>query len=39
VEAQMPTDEKAARATFVIRTDGLPAETDAQVQKIFDQLR
>lgn len=39
VAAQMPTEEKAARANFVIRTDGRHAETDAQVQKIFDQLR
>lgn len=37
--AQMPAEEKAARADFVIRTDGSPAETDAQVEKIWGDLR
>jgi len=33
--AQMPAEEKAARADFVIRTDGTFAETDAQVDGIW----
>ena len=39
VAAQMPTEEKTAKASFVIRTDGALAETDAQVSSILDQLR
>ena len=39
IAAQMPTEEKAAKADFVIRTDGTLAETDAQVHAILDQLR
>ena len=35
LSAQMPADEKAARADFVIRTDGTFDETDAQVEKIW----
>jgi dephospho-CoA kinase len=37
--AQMPADEKAARADFVIRTDGAFPETDAQVDAIWSQLK
>ena len=37
--AQMPTAEKAARADYVIQTDGAKAETDAQVRDILDKLR
>jgi dephospho-CoA kinase len=37
--AQKPTAEKAAQADYLIRTDGTTAETDAQVQQIFDTLR
>jgi dephospho-CoA kinase len=36
--AQMPTEEKAARADFVIRTDGPPEETDRQVEAVYDAL-
>ena len=36
--AQMPAEEKAAKASFVIRTDGAPAETDAQVDQILKLL-
>jgi dephospho-CoA kinase len=36
--AQWPTDEKAARADFVVNTDGTYEETDRQVRRIFDQL-
>jgi dephospho-CoA kinase len=38
VAAQMPAEEKAARADYVIRTDGSFAETDAQVEKIWAEL-
>jgi dephospho-CoA kinase len=37
--AQMPADEKAARADFVIRTDGTFDDTDAQVRRILVALR
>jgi dephospho-CoA kinase len=37
--AQWPTDEKARRADFVIRTDGTFAETDRQVEEILANLR
>jgi dephospho-CoA kinase len=33
--AQMPAEEKAARADFLISTDGTPAETDAQVERLW----
>ena len=33
--AQMPADEKAARADYVIRTDGTFAETDRQVDEVL----
>jgi dephospho-CoA kinase len=36
--AQMPADEKAARADFVVRTDGSFQETDAQVRSIWSEL-
>jgi dephospho-CoA kinase len=36
--AQMPAEEKAARADFVIKTDGSFQETDAQVRSIWSQL-
>jgi len=39
IAAQTPTTEKAARADFVIHTDGAKAETDAQVRQILEQLR
>ena len=33
--AQMPAEEKAARADFLIRTDGTTGDTDAQVERIW----
>ena len=38
VAAQMPAEEKAAKANFVIRTDGTPADTDAQIAKVLTLL-
>jgi len=37
--AQWPTDEKAARADFIVRTDGSFEETDKQVDRIYRALR
>jgi dephospho-CoA kinase len=37
--AQMSAAEKASRADFVIRTDGAFAETDRQVEQVFEKLR
>jgi dephospho-CoA kinase len=37
--AQWPIAEKAARADYVIRTDGSFDETEAQVRDVFEQLR
>jgi dephospho-CoA kinase len=37
--AQWPTDRKASRADFVIRTDGTFAETDDQIERIVRALR
>ena len=39
VAAQMPAEKKAARADFVIRTDGTSEETDAQVEEIWRNLK
>jgi dephospho-CoA kinase len=36
--AQLPAEEKAARADFVIRTDGTFTKTDAQVDAIWSEL-
>jgi dephospho-CoA kinase len=36
--AQLPADEKARRADYVIKTDGTFAETDRQVAQIYDRL-
>ena len=36
--AQMPAEEKASRATFVIRTGGTFAETDRQVETVLRNL-
>jgi dephospho-CoA kinase len=38
LDAQMAAAEKAARADFVIRTDGRFEETNAQVERIWRQL-
>ena len=37
--AQMPADQKAARADYVIRTDGTFGETDAQVERVVRGLQ
>jgi len=37
--AQWPIDEKAARADFVIRTDGTFAETDRQIDEVLQALK
>lgn len=37
--AQWPIGDKQARADYVILTDGTPAETDAQVDRLVQQLR
>jgi dephospho-CoA kinase len=39
VAAQWPTSEKAARADFVIHTDGTMADTEKQVDEVLAQLR
>ena len=38
IAAQWPTEEKARRATFVIRTDGPVEQTDRQVDEILADL-
>jgi len=38
LNAQLPTADKAARADFVIRTDGTFAETDRQVDDVYRAL-
>jgi dephospho-CoA kinase len=38
VAAQLPTDDKATRADFVIRTDGSFEETDRQVEQVLRTL-
>ena len=37
--AQFPIEEKVRRAHYVIRTDGNFAETDAEIQRVFELLR
>lgn len=39
IAAQMSAQEKAARADFVIRTDGTVQETDAEVERVWRSLR
>jgi dephospho-CoA kinase len=36
--AQLPAEEKARRADYVIRTDGTYEDTNKQVRMVFDQL-
>ena len=36
--AQWPTDEKAARADFIIRTDGSFEDTDRQIDQVLRTL-
>lgn len=38
IATQWPTEEKARRATFVIRTDGTIEETDRQVERVLERL-
>ena len=38
LDAQMPTAEKAARADFVIKTDGSFEETDKQIDEVYRTL-
>ncbi len=38
LSAQMPSEEKARRADFVIHTTGSLAETEAQVQRVWEEL-
>ena len=38
IAAQWPTDEKTARADFVIRTDGTFEKTDRQVDEVLSRL-
>jgi dephospho-CoA kinase len=38
LDAQWPIDEKAARADYVVRTDGTFAETDDEIKRVFDAL-
>ena len=38
VAAQLPIDDKVKRADYVIRTDGTPAETNAQVRDVYERL-
>jgi dephospho-CoA kinase len=38
LNAQWPIEEKVARASYVIRTDGTLADTDAQVRTIYQLL-
>src|SRR5688572_15605119 len=38
IAAQLPLDEKVRRADYVIRTDGLLANTNAQVHEIYKRL-
>jgi dephospho-CoA kinase len=39
VNAQIPAEEKASRADFVVRTDGTFPDTDSQVEAIWRELR
>lgn len=38
ISAQLPIEEKARRADYVIRTDGMVAETNAQVHAVYQRL-
>jgi dephospho-CoA kinase len=37
--AQLPTEEKSARADFVVNTDGSFEETDRQVAVLLDAIK
>jgi dephospho-CoA kinase len=38
IAAQIPVDQKAARADFVIWTGGTTAETDAQIARVMEEI-
>ena len=38
IDAQWPIDEKVQRADYVIRTDGGFAETDDEIQRVYERL-
>jgi len=38
ISAQLPIEEKVRRADYVIRTDGMVAETNAQVHAVYQRL-
>ena len=38
IRAQMPIDEKARRARYVISTEGTIAETDRQVAEVWSEI-
>ena len=38
IAAQLPIDDKARRADYVVTTDGSYADSDAQVRDVYDQL-
>src|SRR5262249_14489356 len=38
LDAQMPAEEKGARADFIIRTDGTLVDTDAQMERLWRAL-
>ena len=38
ISAQLPIEEKVRRADYVIRTDGMGAETNAQVHAVYQRL-
>jgi dephospho-CoA kinase len=38
LDAQWPIEEKAARANYVITTDGTVADTDSQVKTVYEML-
>jgi dephospho-CoA kinase len=39
IASQLPIDEKARRADYVIRTDGTYEDTNAQIARVLDALR
>lgn len=39
INAQLPIEEKVRRAGYLIRTDGSPDDTQAQVRGVYDRLR
>ena len=39
LDSQWPIEEKEARADYVIKTDGMVADTDSQVKTVFEMLK